>query len=265
MSAPALRLVGVGKHFGAVEILRGLTLEIPRGERWAAIGPNGAGKSLLLNLISGYASVSAGTIELHGQRINGLRPHDIFRRGLSRSFQVSSVFPTLSVYENLQCAVLWSLGHRYCFWRRLGAMKDVQARAEEVLAQIGLGERRASAAGLLTYAQQRSLELGIAIAGNASVILLDEPTAGMSRSEADAAVELIRTVTVGKTLLMVEHDMDVVFNLAERVLVLAEGGVIACDTPANVRANALVQEIYLGHSMPAFKRDGTIAHARAWG
>lgn len=251
MSRPALALDHVCKSFGSVEILRGVTLEIPTGERWAVIGPNGAGKSLLLNVMSGFADPSAGTIHLHGEKINGLQPCAINRRGLSRSFQITNIFPRLSVYENLQCAVLWSLGHRYCFWRRLGALNDVRQRAECVLEQIGLSHRRAVGAGLLTYAEQRALELGITIAGDADVILLDEPTAGMSRSEAGAAVDLIRSITVGKTLLMVEHDMHVVFSLADRVAVLVQGEIIACDTPSNVRRNALVQNAYLGNDTPA--------------
>jgi branched-chain amino acid transport system ATP-binding protein len=154
------------------------------------------------------------------------------------------------VYENLRAAVLWSLGYKYSFWQRLNGLKDAHERAEAVLEQIGLKRRRDTAAGLLTYAEQRALEIGITIAGGAEVILLDEPTAGMSRSESDAAVELIRKVTVGKTLLMVEHDMSVVFGLADKIAVLVYGEMIACDTPANIRGNHKVQEAYLGGHAP---------------
>jgi branched-chain amino acid transport system ATP-binding protein len=146
--------------------------------------------------------------------------------------------------------VLWSLGYRYSFWHRLNALKDANEKAEAVLEQIGLKQRREVDAGLLTYAEQRALEIGITIAGGAEVILLDEPTAGMSRSESDAAVELIRKVTVGKTLLMVEHDMSVVFGLADKIAVLVYGEMIACDTPANIRGNQKVQEAYLGSHAP---------------
>jgi len=253
VSRPALALHQVCKRFGSIEILRGVTFQIPPGERWAVIGPNGAGKSLLLNVLSGFIKPSAGTVHLQGEKINGLQPYAINRRGLSRSFQVTNIFLRLSVYENLQCAVLWSLGHRYCFWRRLSALNDVRQRADLVLEQIGLSHRRAIVAAELTYAEQRALELGITIAGQADVLLLDEPTAGMSQSEAVAAVDLIRNITAGKTLLMVEHDMQVVFSLADRVAVLVQGEIIACDTPQNVRCNALVQNAYLGNATLAVR------------
>ena len=250
MSALSLELQDVRKSFGKSEIIRGANLKVPKGERFAIIGPNGAGKSTLFNLISGRFPVSAGDIKLNGDSILGLKPFEINRRGLSRSFQITNIFHRLSVYENLRCAVLWSLGYKYSFWHRLNGLKDAHERAEQVLEQIGLRRRRDTLAGLLTYAEQRALEIGITIAGGADVILLDEPTAGMSRSESDAAVELIRKVTVGKTLLMVEHDMSVVFGLADKIAVVVYGEVIACDTPANIRNNAKVQEAYLGGHAP---------------
>jgi branched-chain amino acid transport system ATP-binding protein len=246
VSAYSLEIEDVYKRFGQSEIIRGTTLRIPKGERWAIIGPNGAGKSTLFNLVSGRFGVDSGDIRLNGQSIAGLRPFEINRLGLSRSFQITNIFHRLTVYENLRCAVLWSLGYRYSFWHRLNGLKDAHERADAVLEQIGLQRRRATVAGLLTYAEQRALEIGITIAGGADVILLDEPTAGMSRSESDAAVELIRRVTAGKTLLMVEHDMSVVFGIADKIAVLVFGEVIACDTPANIRTDALVQEAYLG-------------------
>jgi len=241
----------VRKSFGKSEIIRGANLAVPKGERFAIIGPNGAGKSTLFNLISGRFPLSSGDILLNGKSILGLRPFEINRSGLSRSFQITNIFHRLSVYENLRCAVLWSLGYKYSFWHRLNGLKDAHERAEAVLEQIGLKRRRDTAAGLLTYAEQRALEIGITIAGGAEVILLDEPTAGMSRSESDAAVELIRKVTVGKTLLMVEHDMSVVFGLADKIAVVVYGEVIACDTPQNIRGNQKVQEAYLGGHAPA--------------
>ncbi|MFL6708478.1 MAG: ABC transporter ATP-binding protein [Massilia sp.] len=244
----ALELHDVRKNFGKSEIIRGASLTVAKGERLAVIGPNGAGKSTLFNLISGRFGVSSGDIRLHGASVAGLRPFDINRRGLARSFQVSNLFDKLSVFENLRCAVLWSLGYRYSFWQRLGGLADAKARTEQVLEEIGLTRQRNLPAGVLTYAEQRALEIGITIAGGADVILLDEPTAGMSRSESDAAVELIRKVTVGKTLLMVEHDMGVVFGLADRIAVLVYGEVIACDTPAAIRSNAAVQAAYLGEA-----------------
>ena len=239
------------KSFGKSEIIRGATLQVPKGERWAIIGPNGAGKSTLFNLISGRFPISSGEILLNGASIAGLRPFEINRQGLSRSFQVTNIFHRLSVYENLRCAVLWSLGYKYSFWQRLNGLKDAHERAEAVMEQIGLKRLRDSTAGLLTYAEQRALEIGVTIAGGADVILLDEPTAGMSRSESDAAVELIRQVTVGKTLLMVEHDMSVVFGLADKIAVVVYGEVIACDTPLNIRNNQQVKDAYLGGHAPA--------------
>ena len=234
------------KNFGSTEIIRGAELQVPRGERFALIGPNGAGKTTLFNLISGRFPASSGDILLNGETTRGLAPFEINRRGLSRSFQITNIFHRLSVYENLRCAVLWSLGYRYSFWNRLNGLKDAHQKADAVLEQTGLMARRNTLAGALPYAEQRALEIGITVAGGADVILLDEPTAGMSRSESDAAIELIRKVTQGKTLLMVEHDMGVVFGLADKIAVVVYGKVIACDTPAAIRANPAVQEAYLG-------------------
>jgi branched-chain amino acid transport system ATP-binding protein len=245
----AIELIAVSKSFGKTEIIRGASLQIEQGQRYALIGPNGAGKSTLFNLISGRFPVSRGDILLNGVSIVGRKPYQINRLGLSRSFQITNIFHRLSVFENLRCAVLWSLGYRYSFWHRLNGLKDANERADKILEEIGLQVRRNVEAGLLSYAEQRALEIGITIAGGADVILLDEPTAGMSRSEAEAAVELIRKVTIGKTLLMVEHDMSVVFDLADRVAVLVYGEVIACDTPAEIRNNEQVQQAYLGSAV----------------
>lgn len=242
----ALELRDVRKNFGESQIIRGANLSVPKGQRFAIIGPNGAGKTTLFNLMSGRFAPTSGEILLNGTSIRGLKSFEINRRGLSRSFQITNIFHRLSVYENLRCAVMWARGYRYSFWNRLNGMKDVIQRADDVLEQIGLQARRDVSAGALPYAEQRALEIGITIAGGADVILLDEPTAGMSRSESDAAVELIRRVTHGKTLLMVEHDMGVVFGLADQIAVVVYGEVIACDTPQKVRANAAVQEAYLG-------------------
>jgi branched-chain amino acid transport system ATP-binding protein len=242
----AIELKGVTKSFGNTAIIRGVDLAVPRGERHAIIGPNGAGKSTLFNLISGRYALSRGDILLNGESVTGLKPFEINRKGLSRSFQVTNIFQRMSVFENIRCAVLWSLGYKYSFWHRLGALKDANLRAEEVMESIGLKRRRDTSAGVLSYAEQRALEIGVTIAGGAEVILLDEPTAGMSRSETADAVELIRKVSQGKTLIMVEHDMGVVFNLADKISVLVYGEVIASDAPQNIRGNPAVQEAYLG-------------------
>jgi branched-chain amino acid transport system ATP-binding protein len=246
MNANAIELQAVHKSFGTTKIINGVSLTIPAGERHAIIGPNGAGKSTLYNLISGRYPLSAGAILLNGAKITGLAPYEINRKGLSRSFQVTNIFHRMSVYENIRCAVLWSLGYRYSFWHRVGGLRDAQRRSEEVMERIGLTRRRSTFAGELTYAEQRALEIGITIAGGANVILLDEPTAGMSRTETANAVELIRQVTEGRTLVMVEHDMGVVFNLADRISVLVYGEVIASGAPEEIRSNPAVQEAYLG-------------------
>ena len=244
--SPALELRDIRKSFGATQVIRGVSLGINRGERHAIIGPNGAGKSTLFNLISGRFAPTTGSIRLNGEDVTGFPPYRINRRGLARSFQVTNIFPRLSVYENIRCSVLWSLGYRYSFWRRVEKLRDASEQTERTLEQIRMTERRSISAGVLTYAEQRALEIGITIAGNAQVILLDEPTAGMSRAEAAAAVELIRTVSEGRTLVMVEHDMGVVFDLADRISVLVYGEIIATDVPDRIRANPAVQTAYLG-------------------
>lgn len=246
MTQPVLSLRGIAKSFGRSTILHNVTMDILPGERVALIGPNGAGKSTLFNLISGRDAPSAGEVFLQGKSITGLQPYKIYRRGLSRSFQITNIFHRLSVYENIRCSVLWSLGYRYTLFRPLNALADVRERADMLMEKVGLYARRNIEAGLLSYAEQRALEIAMTVAGNPEVVLLDEPTSGMSRSESEHAIGLIRDLTQGKTLLMVEHDMRVVFGLADRIAVLAGGTLIAFDTPAAVRANAAVQEAYLG-------------------
>ena len=242
----AIALNNLQKSFGKTEIIRSVSLEIPSGERHAVIGPNGAGKSTLFNLISGRFMPSAGSVSLRGENITGLRPFEINRRGLSRSFQVTNIFPRLSVWENVRCAVLWSLGYKYSFWQNVDKLENVRARTQEILELINMANREAIPAGVLSYAEQRALEIGITIAGGADIILLDEPTAGMSRGEAEHAVALIRKVTEGRTLIIIEHDMGVVFDLADRISVLVYGQIIATDQPAKIKANQKVQEAYLG-------------------
>ncbi len=246
MTSHALELKDLRKSFGKTEIIRGINLAVKPGERVAIIGPNGAGKSTLFNLISGRFEPSSGEVLLNGQRINGKKPFEINRLGLSRSFQITNIFPKLSVFENLRCGVLWSLGYKYTFLRFLADLDDANARAGELMAMIKLDKKRDVLAINLTYAEQRALEIGITIAGGSGVILLDEPTAGMSRSETSRFISLIKEVTVGKTLLTVEHDMGVVFGLADKIAVVVYGEVIAYDVPEAVRADQRVQEAYLG-------------------
>ncbi len=250
MSA-ALKLEGLTKSFGKTPLIMGVDLEIAKGERHAIIGPNGAGKSTLFNLITGRFPQSSGAVYLHGRNLLGLAPYQINRLGLSRSFQITNIFPRMSVFENVRCALLWSKGYKYSFWHMVGRARDLSEGAEAILEDINLIERRDAPAGMLSYAEQRALEIGITIAGGADVIMLDEPTAGMSHSETEYIVGLIRKVSENKTLVMVEHDMGVVFGLADRISVLVYGEIIATGTPEEVRANPKVQEAYLGTALEA--------------
>ena len=250
MSA-ALKLAGLTKSFGKTAVIMGVDLEIAKGERHAIIGPNGAGKSTLFNLITGRFPQSSGAVYLHGRNLLGLAPYQINRLGLSRSFQITNIFPRMSVFENVRCALLWSKGYKYSFWHMVGRARDLSEGAEAILEDINLIERRDAPAGMLSYAEQRALEIGITIAGGADVIMLDEPTAGMSHSETEYIVGLIRKVSENKTLVMVEHDMGVVFGLADRISVLVNGEIIATGTPEEVRANPKVQEAYLGTALEA--------------
>ena len=253
---PALELCDVRKRYRQTDVINGCNLRVMPGQRCAIIGPNGAGKSTLLNLISGRDRCDSGSIALNGASIAGLKPYQIHRRGLSRSFQISSLFHNLSAFENLRCALLWRLGYRYAFWRRLSRLHDANAQAQELLLQLGLQDRADTLAGQLTYAQQRVLEIGIGIAGGADVILLDEPTAGMNRSESAAMVALIRRVTQGKTLLMIEHDMAVVFELADTIAVMIDGRVIACDSADRIRDDPQVRQLYLNRHADVRDRRG---------
>jgi branched-chain amino acid transport system ATP-binding protein len=248
---PALEIRDLKKNFGPAEIIRGVNLTVPAGERHAVIGPNGAGKSTLFNLMSGLIVPTSGSVSLNGAVISGLQPYEINRRGLSRSFQVTNIFPRMTVFENVRCGVLWSAKQKYSFWRSVAGVTGVRERTEDVLSEIGLADRRNVLAGVLTYAEQRALEIGITVAGGANVILLDEPTAGMSRHETDRAVGLIRKISEGRTLMIVEHDMGVVFGLADRISVLVYGEIIATGPPAEIRASAKVKEAYLGEEAHA--------------
>jgi branched-chain amino acid transport system ATP-binding protein len=235
-AVPAIVLRDVHKSFGATKIIDGVSLQISRGERHGLIGPNGAGKTTLFNMISGRLSVSRGEIALNGRPIQKRSPHEINRMGLYRSFQITSLFHRLSVFENVRCALLWSLGYRYSIAHILNRQRKLNTATQIMLERLGLWDRREIHAGLLSYAEQRALEIGITVAGGADVILLDEPTAGMNRNEADRSVSLIRQLTEGKTLVMVEHDVSV----------LVYGRIIASDAPERVRVDPVVREAYLG-------------------
>lgn len=236
---------GVTRRFGRVEVLRGVDLTVLRGERHAVIGPNGAGKSTLFHVLGGRFRPSAGKVEILGRRADGMGPFRTNRLGLSRSFQVSSVFGRLSAFENIRIGALWATGYGYSIFRRLG-----RGRADEVAArvveEVGLGAVASRPAATLGYAEQRALEIGICLASGAPVLVMDEPTAGMSRAETAHIVALLRRASVGRTLLVVEHDMSVVFDLADRISVLVDGRILATGTPEAIRADAAVRHAYLG-------------------
>ena len=223
-----------------------MDLAIAEGEIHAIIGPNGAGKSTLFNLVTGRHQVSRGRVELNGEDITNSTPYHIYRKGLSRSFQVTNIFPKMSVFENVRCGLLWNLGYHYSFWQFVNRRRDLRERSELILEQTSLTSRRNMPAGLLSYSDQRALEIAVTIAGGAGVILLDEPTSGMSGAETEQAVALIRDISATRTMVIVEHDMGVVFDLADRISVLVYGQVIATGTPEEIRANAKVQKAYLG-------------------
>jgi branched-chain amino acid transport system ATP-binding protein len=247
MSGPILKLDDVRKSFGDLEIIRGANLEVQEGERHALIGPNGAGKSTVFNLISGLFRPSAGQILLREQRIDGRKPEDINKMGLSRSFQITSIFERLSVFENLRIGLMPRFGVRGSILKPLDAFRRIGEETEKLLETVRLTSKRDVPAGELPYSDQRALEIGLTLATNPDVILLDEPTSGMSREEAEYAVDLIRVLTEGRTLLVVEHDMDVVFKLCDRISVLVYGEVIGSGTPDVIRNDPDVQRAYLDH------------------
>lgn len=247
MSAEALLSARqLTKKFGGLAAVNDVSIDLWQDRIHVVIGPNGAGKSTLFSLIAGERRASAGRIVLHGEDVTRLASVARARRGLARSFQTTSVFARLAVRENLRCAVLASLRGGAGLAARWFGSARADAQVDELLAALGLAHAADREAATLSYAEQRALDLGLALAGGAQTLLLDEPTAGMNRAEAARAVALIRATTAGKTVLLIEHDMDAVFGLADRVSVLVQGRVIATGTPEAIRADAAVRDAYLG-------------------
>lgn len=251
MNAEVLSLDAVRKSFGPVEIIRGVSLTVGEHERHAIIGPNGAGKSTLFHLVSGQLRPTAGQIRLSGRPISGHSPQAVNRLGLARSFQITNLFPRLSVFENIRLAVMRSYGLEYCFWQLIDRNRQVRERSDVLLERVRLSKRASTAAGELSYSEQRSLEIAMTLASEPRIILLDEPMAGMSREETLYTTALIREVTEGRALLIVEHDMEVVFALSDRISVLVYGEIIASGTPDEIRRDARVRDAYLGEETAA--------------
>lgn len=237
------------KSFGRTQIIRNLNLSVQQEEILGIIGPNGAGKSTLFNLITGLYKPTSGGILLKGEEITADEPYEILRKGLSRSFQIINIFPKMTVFENIQVSLLWSQGYGYSFLTRIGKAKKLKNAADDILHKIGMHERRDIAAGELSYAEQRLLEIGITISSGADVILLDEPMAGLSKEEVMQVSDLIVDLSQGKTIVMIEHDMEVIFSMADRISVLVYGEIIATGTPEMIKDDKRVQEAYLGVEM----------------
>ena len=244
--APQLAVEGVSRHFAALKAVNGVSLAVPYHERRAIIGPNGAGKTTLFNLITGQLAPSAGRILFEGESLAGLAPHAVARRGISRSFQRTNLFPRLSVLENLRLAAASDGRGSYDIFGSVERLAAPRTRAGEVAEQVGLAERLRELAGRLSYGEQRQLELGVALATSPKLLLLDEPTAGMSPEETQKMTRLLMRLPREITLLIIEHDMDVVFSLADRITVLHYGEVLSEGPPETVKADPRVYEVYLG-------------------
>ncbi len=212
----------------------------------ALIGPNGAGKTTLFNVITGNYHATKGQVSFKGKEITRSQPHQISRLGMGRSFQITSTFDKLTAFQNIRQAILSKRGIRFQMLRLLDRMQDITRETDEVLKRINLDGQRDIPAGMLSYGKHRALEISMSLATDPDLIMLDEPTAGMSRDETHTAVELIRRLTEGKTVVIIEHDMDVVFSLADRITVLHYGQILASGPPAEIRDNQEVKDAYLG-------------------
>jgi branched-chain amino acid transport system ATP-binding protein len=241
-----LEIKDLHKDFSGLKVLFGINLSVEPGDRHAIIGPNGAGKSTFFNVVTGKYKPTRGKIFFKGQDITGLPPHKISGLGLARSFQITNIFRNMTVFENIRNAILSKKKIHYHILSLLSRVNGITEETERILSLIGLFERKDELAGELAHGHQRALEIGLTLAMDPEVILLDEPTAGMSRSETLEAVELIERVTKGKTLIIVEHDMEVVFSIANHISVIYFGKVLASGSPEKIRNDPQVKEVYLG-------------------
>ena len=248
MTDPILRAEGLDRSFGGIHAVNNVSLEIPEGALHAIIGPNGYGKTTLFNLITGHTKPSAGRVHFRGEDITGMPFSKVARRGLAKSYQITTVFPLLTVFENVRIAAQ-AAGHSYVFWRPADGIKAVTRRTEEILERIGLADDRDVLASNLSHGDQRRLALAIALATSPRLLLLDEPTAGMSPTETTATVELVKELNEDVTILMIEHKMDVILTIADRITVLHQGEKLFEGAPDEVKAHPKVQEVYLTGSL----------------
>jgi len=232
--------------FSGLEVLFDVDLQVREGERHAIIGPNGAGKTTLFNVITGTYQPSRGQVFFKGMDITGQKPFRLARLGIGRSFQLTSTFSRLTTFQNLRMAILAKLGMRFNLYRRVDSLGHVTEETDEICRRINLERERDVPAELLSYGKHRSLEVSLAMAGDKELVMLDEPTAGMSRDETHHAVDLIRRLTEDKTMVIIEHDMDVVFTLADRITVLHYGSILATGSPEEIKNNRDVKDAYLG-------------------
>ena len=247
--AAALQARGVSRSFRGFRALDGVDLTVDEGEIHAILGPNGAGKTTLFNCLSGFLEPSEGTVELFGEVINGEPPHKIVRRGMSRSFQISSVFETLTVLENIVVALQARTTHPVRFWEPREALREFEPRARKIVDQVRLSGKENVRAADLSHGQKRNLEIGISLTQDPRVLLLDEPTSGMGREDVNRTVDLCREVAQGKTVVLVEHNMGVVAKLADRITVLARGQVLAGGSYEQIKNDPRVIEAYLGEEV----------------
>ena len=243
-----LETKGLYHDFKGLKVLFDVNLQVEKGERHAIIGPNGAGKTTLFNLITGTYTPSEGRVLFKDSDITGKGPYEILRLGMGRSFQITNTFNDMTTFQNIRLAVLSRKGIRFNVLRKIDKMNEITEETERILKWVGLDGERDIHAGKLSYGKQRSLEISLAMSTDPDLVMLDEPTAGMSKDETRNAVEQIRRLTEGKTMVIIEHDMDVVFSLADRITVLHLGTILASATPAEIRENQAVKDAYLGET-----------------
>ena len=232
--------------YSGLDVLFDVNLQVQEGEKHAIIGPNGAGKTTLFNTITGTCCPSKGQVFFKNRNVTGAKPYQLTRLGMGRSFQLTSTFDRLVTFQNVRLAILSRKGIRFNLFRKVDKMEDINRETLDILKRINLEQEGLMPASLLSYGKHRSLEISMALATNPDLILLDEPTAGMSRDETHTAVEMIRRLTEGKTVVIIEHDMDVIFSLADRITVLNYGRILATGAPDEIRQNQAVKDAYLG-------------------